>query len=93
MLHHVRYWEQSIAEAARVLRPGGTLIGYDLTASRLASWVHLADRSPHRLIDRGALEPVLARAGLEADGRRYSFGGRVVRFVACKRSFTPSKNP
>src|SRR5918999_810087 len=30
MLHHVLAWERALAEAVRVLRPGGALIGYDL---------------------------------------------------------------
>ena len=84
MLHHVVDWEKAIAEVARVLRPGGIFIGYDLTASRAASWVHLADRSPHRLIERGAFEPVLGHVGLDVIGLRYSFGGRMLRFAARK---------
>src|ERR1700726_2218728 len=30
MLHHVADWERAVAEAVRVLRPGGRLVGYDL---------------------------------------------------------------
>ncbi|TFC63835.1 class I SAM-dependent methyltransferase [Cryobacterium sp. TMT2-4] len=84
MLHHVVDWEKAIAEVARVLRPGGIFTGYDLTASRAASWVHLTDRSPHRLIERGAFEPVLGQFRLDANGLRYTFGGRVMRFTARK---------
>lgn len=84
MLHHVIDWEQAIAEIARVLRPGGKLVGYDLTDSRAASLIHRADKSPHQLIDRQALEPALTHAGLRVTHLRDSFGGRVVRFVAHK---------
>ena len=42
MLHHVGRWEQGLGEAARVLRPNGLLIGYDLLANR-------ATRALHRL--------------------------------------------
>ena len=88
MLHHVVDWEKAIAEVARVLRPGGIFTGYDLTASRAASWVHLADRSPHRLIERGAFAPVLRQVKLDVVGLRYSFGGRVLRFTARKAALS-----
>lgn len=88
MLHHVIEWERTVIEVARVLRPGGTFVGYDLLASRAASWVHRADRSPHRLIEPGAFEPALRRAGLEPVHLRDSFGGRVLRFIAQKPTST-----
>ncbi|MBN6811596.1 MULTISPECIES: class I SAM-dependent methyltransferase [Kocuria] len=84
MLHHVIEWEHAVVEGSRVLRPGGALVGYDLLASRMASLVHRADRSPHRLIDPGAFEPVLDQVGLELLALRLSFGGRILRFVAQK---------
>lgn len=82
MLHHVIEWEQAVTEAARVLRPGGSLVGYDLLASPAASLVHLLDRSVHRLIEPAAFEPALEQAGLDPLRVRFSFGGRVLRFVA-----------
>lgn len=85
MLHHVLEWEAAVAEAARVLRPHGVFVGYDLVASRAASWVHRIDGSAYRLIEQGALEPVLARAGLDVLAVRYAFFGLVVRFVARNR--------
>ena len=36
MLHHVLDWQRALAEAACVLRPGGTFVGYDLTKTRVA---------------------------------------------------------
>jgi ubiquinone/menaquinone biosynthesis C-methylase UbiE len=33
MLHHIVDWERAVAEVARVLRPGGIFVGYDLAHS------------------------------------------------------------
>lgn len=49
MLHHVIDWEAAITELARVVRPGGEIVGYDLTDGREAQLLHKLDRSPHRL--------------------------------------------
>lgn len=84
MLHHVLDWEAAVAQAARVLRPGGCLIGWDLLASRFASLLHTVDRSPHRLVERHALETVLDEVFHGGFTVRYSFGGKVARFAARK---------
>ncbi|ALU40849.1 methyltransferase type 11 [Kocuria flava] len=90
MLHHVIAWEHAVGEVARVLRPGGSFVGYDLMASRTTWWLHRIDRSPHRLIEPEALEPVLRQVGLETLSLKYSFGGRVLRFIARKSCETSS---
>src|SRR5436305_357073 len=43
MLHHTMAWEKALSEAARVLRPGGRLLGYDLLASRAFELLHQAE--------------------------------------------------
>lgn len=50
MLHHVIDWENAVAEAVRVLRPGGVYVGYDLLQSGVTRLTHHLDRSPHRLM-------------------------------------------
>jgi ubiquinone/menaquinone biosynthesis C-methylase UbiE len=48
MLHHTITWEDALAEARRVLRAGGTLVGYDQLDTVPARFIHRIDRSEHR---------------------------------------------
>lgn len=82
MLHHVIDWNEALVETARVLRPGGAIVGYDLTETRIARWVHKADGSPHRLITAAELVDGLAEAGFTEISVRRSFAGHVMRFQA-----------
>jgi ubiquinone/menaquinone biosynthesis C-methylase UbiE len=43
MLHHVGAWERAVAEALRVLRPGGRFVGYDLVDSVRTRAIHHLD--------------------------------------------------
>lgn len=86
MLHHVVDWLPAIAEVARVLRPGGVFLGYDLTDTRAARLLHRADGSPFRLVDPSELRDGLLVAGLrdlEIDQFRF---GHLMRFRARKPS-------
>lgn len=82
MLHHVLDWEAALGELARALRPGGRLLGYDLTATRVARAIHVADRSPHRLLDPDQLRDGLAAAGFVAIDVTAGLCGLVARFCA-----------
>ena len=84
MLHHVRNWQGAIMEAARVLRTGGMLIGYDLTASPVAKLVHVVDRSPHRLVQPVELTAAVRQADLNIS-LRTGLVHQVMRFRARKR--------
>ena len=84
MLHHVIDWHRAVHEVERVLRPGGTFVGYDLTATRLARWIHLADRSPHQLVRAEELRSALKDTGFADAQVHEAFGGHVMRFRADK---------
>lgn len=82
MLHHVVRWDRALAEMRRVLRPGGGLVGYDLTNTRMARLIHIVDRSPHRLITKSELEQGIATAGFAPAQVSTHFAGHVMRFKA-----------
>jgi ArsR family transcriptional regulator len=68
VLHYAEQPESVIAEAARVLRPGGTLLvvdllthdGTEVTARLAHRWPGFADDTIHRLMIGAGLEPVQA---------------------------------
>ena len=82
MLHHVIDWEQALAEIARVLRPGGVLVGYDLVESPLSRATHHLDRSPHRMASVAALRARLGELPFAASAVTPVLGGLVTRFHA-----------
>ncbi len=86
MLHHVIEWRRGLDEVARVLRPGGMLVGYDLTSTALAKAVHVVDRSPHLLVAPDDLRQHLLAAGLVDVAVRTSFAGTLMRFQCHKSS-------
>lgn len=82
MLHHVIDWERAVAEAARVLRPAGLLVGYDLVQSAPARVLHRFDRSPHRLATASDLREQLSAVGFTDVKVTTSLAGTVARFRA-----------
>ena len=84
MLHHVVQWEDAVREVARVLRPGGRLVGYDLIDTGVSRLVHTLDRSPVRLIRHGEFAAALADAGLAPVRITRGIAGSTIRLVASK---------
>lgn len=82
MLHHVIDWRDALGEARRVLRPGGSLVGYDLTKTKAAVAVHRLDRSPFDLMSPGDLATALDSAGFVDIQVQTSLAGHLMRFRA-----------
>ncbi|MBV9793913.1 MAG: class I SAM-dependent methyltransferase [Actinobacteria bacterium] len=84
MLHHVGDWRGGVEQAYRVLRPGGTFVGYDFTDAFVARALHLHDRTPHRLLHRRDLLAALATAGFARPVVSYGCGRQLMRFITVK---------
>ena len=83
MLHHVLQWEQALFEAARVLRPEGRLIGYDLLGGGVGRVVNGREKGT-RLMRQGELRQVLDELPHVRAAINPGFGGLVARFTAQK---------
>lgn len=84
MLHHVIAWRDALVEAARVLRPGGVLLGYDLTNTRSGRLIHRLDGSPYLLLSTEGLRTALGQVGFENVDVRASAAGHLMRFAATR---------
>ena len=84
MLHHVGDWRGAVAEAVRVLRPGGHFVGYDALEGPLTRLLHVGEGENVRMMRRGQLEAELAELPVSPMAIRRSFTGLVVRFNATK---------
>ena len=86
-LHHVVDWRAAVAEAARVLRPGGQLALTEMTARFVdAPWLRAVSRHP---ADRFSTEQLLAELlahglAVPPDRLRRAAGDRWVQAVAVK---------
>ncbi|SRR5260221_2446486 len=85
MLHHVIQWEQAFAEMARVMRPHGMLIGYDLLGDGVGRIVNGREKET-RVMRRDELRQVLDQLADVRASIKPAFGGVVVRFTAQKNA-------
>lgn len=84
MLHHVPAWPDAVAQAARVLRPGGRLIGYDPLDRAFTRLVHMTERHTTKMLHPGQLETQLERLPLTDVRVEIAMHGHVIRFSATK---------
>jgi len=84
MLHHVVAWENALAEALRVLRPDGRLVGYDLLDARPFRLLHFGVGHDTTMLRTGQLEAAFARLHAAEVRVRRSAGGLAVRFAVGK---------
>jgi ubiquinone/menaquinone biosynthesis C-methylase UbiE len=84
MLHHVIEWDKALAEAVRVLRPGGKLAGYDISSTAAGRLARVGERQGTTLLRPGQLETALSRLGLTDLQTKTALAGTVMRFSARK---------
>jgi ubiquinone/menaquinone biosynthesis C-methylase UbiE len=86
-LHHIDAWRAAVAEAARVVRPGGQLALTEMTSRIVdAPWLRAVSRHPDGRFSSDELLAEVARAGFAVDPARTSrrFGDRLVQAVAVR---------
>jgi ubiquinone/menaquinone biosynthesis C-methylase UbiE len=86
MLHHVIEWDKALAEAVRVLRPGGKLVGYDMLNTAPARLMRVGERQGTVLLSSTQLQTALGHLGLTGLQTKSALGGTVMRFSARKPS-------
>ena len=85
MLHHVVAWEQALAEAVRVLRPGGRIVVADLLANAPLRLLHQAEGADFRLLTLQQLRSALTLLPLQEVTVRPGAARFTVRFTARKQ--------
>lgn len=88
MLHHTIEWETALAEAVRVLRPGGQLVGYDLLSTMPLRLAHQTADADLRLVRLPELRETVRDLPIAMAVLAPSLAGLSVRFSLQKASRT-----
>jgi len=86
MLHHTVEWEKALAEAIRVLRPGGQLVGYDLLSTAPLRLLHRDDGDHLRMIRLSEFRAAPRDLPVDQVLLTPSLAGFTVRFTLQKAS-------
>ena len=84
MLHHTVQWEDAFAEAVRVTRPGGRVVGYDLTSNPGVRLFHRSHDSTHRMMRVDELRAVVRDLPISDAVIKPARTGIVARFTLTK---------
>lgn len=86
MLHHTLEWEKALAEAVRVVRPGGVVVGYDLLSTAPFRLLHQAEGARFRMLRLDELRQGVRALPVEQTILTPSLAGFAVRFLlqACE---------
>jgi ubiquinone/menaquinone biosynthesis C-methylase UbiE len=88
MLHHTVEWEKALAEAIRVLQPGGQLVGYDLLSTAPLRLLHRDDGDHLRMIRLSEFRAAPRDLPVDMALLTPSLAGFTVRFTLQKTSGT-----
>jgi ubiquinone/menaquinone biosynthesis C-methylase UbiE len=89
MLHHTVEWEKALAESVRVLRPGGHVVGYDLSSTAPLRLLHQGDGARFRMLSISELRSVARDLPVDQAILTPGLAGFVVRFLLRKRATAP----
>jgi len=84
MLHHTVEWEKALAEAVRVVRPGGRVVGYDLLSRLPLRALHQAEGARFRMMSFGELREAVRGLPVTQAILCPGLAGFVVRFTLQK---------
>ena len=88
MLHHTVEREKALAEAVRVVRPGGHVVGYDLLSTPPLRVLHRAEGARFRMMRLGEMREVVSGIPVSQAILTPSVAGFAVRFTLRKAERT-----